>query len=302
MRLARYPDAIAAFDEALRRQPDYYEARGNRAAAFLTLGDFERGMGGFPKNRCDTATDSHPGVPSSSDGRATRRADHPPPPRSGAGRYDPVHPILRRCSGAGACVVVACQEPLVRLAETCPGIDRVITQGDPLPEFDVHSTLTRVMCLITRSVDAIPAPIPAFRADPGRAGRWRDRLSGCPGFRVGIAWQGNPEHSRDRDRSFPLALFERLAGIEGVRLISLQRGAWDRAAPRARWTLPRHRPGDEVDPGMAMMEDTPAIIMGLDLVIAPDTAVAHLAGGPGSPDRARTAAGPRLALDARSSG
>ncbi len=47
VKLARYPEAIAAFDEALRRQPDYYEARGNRAAAWLTLGDFERSWQGF---------------------------------------------------------------------------------------------------------------------------------------------------------------------------------------------------------------------------------------------------------------
>ncbi len=139
------------------------------------------------------------------------------------------------------------------------------------------------MCLITRSVEAIPAPIPYFRADPARVDRWRDRLANWPGFKVGIAWQGNPKHSRDRDRSFPLSLFQRLSGIEGVHLISLQRGVGTDQIHALAGHLPVIDLGDEVDPGMAMMEDTPAIMMGLDLVIAPDTAVAHLAGALGVP-------------------
>jgi tetratricopeptide (TPR) repeat protein len=283
VKLARYQDAIAAFDEALRRQPDYYEARGNRAAALLTLGDFERGWEGFEeqvrhRNRNAPWRPRQLWMGEPLEGRTILL--HPDQGLGDTIQFIRYAPMLQ---ARGARVVVACQEPLVRLAETCPGIDRVITQGDPLPEFDIHSTLTRVMCLITRSVEAIPAPIPYFRADPVRVGRWRDRLAAWPGFKVGIAWQGNPKHSRDRDRSFPLARFEELAGIEGVRLISLQRGAGAEQLRELGGRFPVIDPGEEVDPGMTMMEDTPAIMMGLDLVIAPDTAVAHLAGALGVP-------------------
>ena len=168
MKLARYPDAIAAFDEALRWQPDYYEARGNRAAAWLTLGDFERGWEGFEeqvrhRNRFAPWRPEQLWMGEPLEGRTILL--HPDQGLGDTIQFIRYAPMLR---ARGARVVVACQEPLVRLAETCPGIDRVITQGDPLPEFDVHSTLTRVMCLITRSVETIPAPIPYFRADPVR--------------------------------------------------------------------------------------------------------------------------------------
>ena len=55
--------------------------------------------------------------------------------------------------------------------------------------------------------------------------RWRERLRDVPGLKVGIAWQGNPRHKLDRHRSFPLALLEPIARLEGISLVSMQKGA-----------------------------------------------------------------------------
>jgi hypothetical protein len=97
-------------------------------------------------------------------------------------------------------------------------------------------------------------------------------------FLIGIAWQGNPSHRTDRWRSFPLANFAPLAELPGVRLISLQTDdGLDQLTAAGRpfpiIDLPRRR-------GRDFME-TAAIMTQLDLVITPDTAVAHLAGGLG---------------------
>ena len=43
-------------------------------------------------------------------------------------------------------------------------------------------------------------------------------------FKIGIAWQGSRQNRIDRWRSFPLEQFAPLAGLPGVRLISLQKG------------------------------------------------------------------------------
>ncbi len=45
-----------------------------------------------------------------------------------------------------------------------------------------------------------------------------------PGFKVGIAWQGDPHYPDDRHRSILLAHFAALAAVPGVRLVSLQKG------------------------------------------------------------------------------
>jgi hypothetical protein len=45
---------------------------------------------------------------------------------------------------------------------------------------------------------------------------WKRRLDRVDGLRIGIVWQGNPEHKGDRIRSIPLKCFEALAElIEG---------------------------------------------------------------------------------------
>ena len=35
-------------------------------------------------------------------------------------------------------------------------------------------------------------PAPYLRADPADVGRWRERLAGLPGRKVGLVWAGDP--------------------------------------------------------------------------------------------------------------
>ncbi len=43
-------------------------------------------------------------------------------------------------------------------------------------------------------------------------------------FKVGIVWAGNPEHSNDRSRSTPLALWEPVLRLTGATFYGLQLG------------------------------------------------------------------------------
>jgi hypothetical protein len=78
-------------------------------------------------------------------------------------------------------------------------------------------------------------------------------------------------HAMDARRSLPAEALMPLAGIAGVRFVSLQK---DRTPPP--W-LPMADPMPEC----ADFDDTAAVVAGLDLVIAVDTSVAHLAGALG---------------------
>ena len=104
------------------------------------------------------------------------------------------------------------------------------------------------------------------------------------GFRIGIAWAGSPRYKADRGRSAPLNEWAPLARIPGVQLISLQKDyGLDQLGQ-----LPRdveiHTLGGDFDCGADAFLDTAAAdAMNLDLVIAVDTAVAHLAGALGRP-------------------
>ena len=99
-------------------------------------------------------------------------------------------------------------------------------------------------------------------------------------YKIGIAWQGNPQNRIDRWRSFPLELLEPLAGIPGVRLISLQKGAGTEQLSALGGRFPVAQldaPIDGIEPRRNFL-DTAAIMALMDLVITPETATAHLAG------------------------
>ena len=94
------------------------------------------------------------------------------------------------------------------------------------------------------------------------------------GLKVGLTWAGNPHHKLDRDRSISLSLLAPLAET-GAQFFSLQLGFGSDQLklapfPIIDWTSQ-----------IADMADTADLIAELDLVIAVDTSIAHLAGAMG---------------------
>ncbi len=181
----------------------------------------------------------------------------------------------------GGRVIVQCPAPLIPLLSRCRGIDRLVPRNGPLPDFDLHAALLSLPGLFHTDLESIPAEIPYLFADEELVSGWRRRLAGLSGFRVGLVWQGNPKFANDRARSFPLRAAAPLAQIEGVSLISLQvEHGLDQIAAAG---LPMLELGTELVRSPGMFTDAAAAIRNLDLVIACDTAIAHLAGGMGVP-------------------
>jgi hypothetical protein len=132
------------------------------------------------------------------------------------------------------------------------------------------------------TLDTLPAAVPYLSADAERVERWRRELD-VPGFRIAIAWQGNPQYEDDPRRSVPLAEFAPLADLPGVRLFSLQKqhGLEQLAAQQKRLSLVDL--GPRLDAGDQAFVDTAAVMKNMDLVVTSDSAVAHLAGALGVP-------------------
>jgi tetratricopeptide (TPR) repeat protein len=135
----------------------------------------------------------------------------------------------------------------------------------------------RMMSLPRIFGETCAEPAPAYlHADPARVARWRERIGERgAALRVGLAWAGNPAHPNDRRRSIAAAELAPLAAVAGVQWVSLQHG------PRATDAIPGLAPLRLT--GVRDLADTAAIVAQLDLVIAVDTAVAHLAGALGVP-------------------
>jgi tetratricopeptide (TPR) repeat protein len=182
----------------------------------------------------------------------------------------------------GGRVLVEGAEELQRLLESVEGVSGWVIRGEKgakggKPGFDVYCPLLSVPA--KSGLAEIPARVPYVRAPAEAVGRWRERLKGAVGLRVGLAWSGNTGFRKNRARAMTLAELGPLAGVDGVRFISLQKGE---AAEEL-----RHPPaGMRVEDFGAELTDfaeTAGLMENLDLVISTDTAVLHLAGALGRP-------------------
>jgi hypothetical protein len=179
----------------------------------------------------------------------------------------------------GCRVILECQPPLRALLSRCIGIDHLVAKDEDLPPFDCHCPLLSLPGLLGTHAGNIPAAVPYLFARDDLVRHWRDQLSDCTGFKVGICWQGSPTLEGDRRRSFRLAQFAALTGVSEVHLISLQKGVG--MEQLAAVSFPVMALGADLDGVNGAFMDTAAVMKNLDLVVTPDTAVAHLAGALG---------------------
>ena len=127
---------------------------------------------------------------------------------------------------------------------------------------------------------SIPNSVPYLRAEDALIARWRERI-GEHGFKIGIAWQGNPQAAIDQGRSIPLTEYFALARLPGARLISLQKQDGLDQLTHLSADTKIETLGDDFDSGPDAFIDTAAVMENLDLIITSDTSIAHLAGALG---------------------
>jgi hypothetical protein len=147
----------------------------------------------------------------------------------------------------------------------------------------MHAPLLSLPRLFGTTLATIPADVPYLFAKPELIEHWRRELAGVAEFQVGLAWQGDPRHTEDKARSIPLAQFEPLAQIPGVRFYSLQKGPGTEQLAAAGERLRIIDLGPRLDEQTGAFLDTAAVMKNLDLVITCDSGVAHLAGALGVP-------------------
>jgi hypothetical protein len=184
---------------------------------------------------------------------------------------------LPRLRERAAHVTLECPPSLAPLLRAVPGVDVIAAPDTIAPaQTDAFARLMTLPRIFAES-GSRGANAPYLRVPPEALSRWARLVPRERRLRVGFAWAGNPFHTRDRARSIPLALCAAWADIPDIAWTSLQIGpsandAADAALPLARY-----------DVAITDMSDTAALIAQLDLVIAVDTAVAHLAGALGKP-------------------
>ena len=177
----------------------------------------------------------------------------------------------------GGRVLLLAQKQLADVVATCPGIDAVIVEGDPLPAFDLHLPLPSLPFVFRTDLASIPADVPYLDVPPRVP--HRDQLRALLAAsekktRVGCVWAGSPLHRRDSERSIACDLLAPLAEVPDVSWFSFQ------YLPGAKAPLPGLV---SLAPVLETFSDTAYGLSGMDLIITVDTALAHLAGAMGIP-------------------
>jgi tetratricopeptide (TPR) repeat protein len=179
-------------------------------------------------------------------------------------------PLLRAFASR---IILACPAPLVRLMTTAPGIDGVVPLGESLPPYDVHLPLMSVMHRLGTTLAAIPASLPYLATDAARV-QALGALLGDDAIRIGLSWGSDSESTDGGERSIRLDAMRQILGMRGVRFFGLQRGP-------AAAELVTSGYADlitDLTPHLADAADAAAAISLMDIVIAVDGTVAHLAG------------------------
>ncbi len=278
--LRQHREALVNYDSAIALQPDYPEAHWNAASLRLLTGDFSRG---WPEYEWRWKYEA----------MAIARRNFVQPQWQGEaieGKTVLLHSeqglgdAIQFCRYAslvarrGARVILEVDKRLKGLMSSLAGVTQVISKGKAPADFDLHCPLLSLPLAFGTQLETVPAEIPYLNAAPEKMAEWRARLGDRSGYRVGIAWSGNPNHKRDLTRSIDLGAFLPLLDC-GTTVVSVQKDI----RPSDAAALCEHSDIHQFGDALADFSDTAALLSSLDLIISVDTSIAHLAGALGRP-------------------
>jgi tetratricopeptide (TPR) repeat protein len=277
--LKRFDDEMACYARALAIDLDYAEAHFNAGWCRMLRGDFHgwrdyewRWQGELRRAKRDFAQPLWTRADDIVNKTVLLHAEQGFGDTIEFCRYAPLVAAL------GARVILEVQEPLRELMRDLPGVAQIVARGEALPDFDLQCPLLSVPLMMETTLATIPAQVPYLSARPDAGAEWAALLGPKTRPRIGLAWSGSPSHRNDRNRSIALAAFSPLLKLDAS-YVCLQPtvSAADADLLRARGGVTLF--GEK----LKTFADTAALIANLDLVIAVDTAVVHLAGALAKP-------------------
>ncbi len=280
---ARFQEALIFYQQAIQKKPDFAEAHVNKALLLLLHGRYAEGWQAyewrFKRKDLRGRYWNRYGVPLWDGGPFHGKRLYIQK-EQGLGdtiQFARFFPLVKALGGT---VIFEAEKPLIPLLKQVAGLDEVVEfQGTEHPApVDLHIYLFSLPTLLGTTLETLPATCPYIHADQGKVEYWRRRLN-HPDLKVGLVWAGNPENKDDAFRSCHLSQFEPLSQIPGVQLYSLQKGTAAGQVSTVTWAERIVCLGEELKD----FTDTAAVMANLDLLIAVDTVVVHLAGAMGRP-------------------
>jgi hypothetical protein len=278
--IGRYELAKRDFYRALELDPDFLEAHKNLAHLQLVLGEYLPGWEHYEWRR--SLCDANRRVASFA--ATTWSGDEDLAERSifvfdeqGLGDALQMYRYLPLLAARARSVFLEVPLQLVEIARTISREIVVVPKGEAPPRCDYSCSIMSLPRAFRSELASVPRDVPYLSVPASAAEKWRWLQADSARPRIGLAWSGNPEHTNDRERSIRFELLEPLLSLPAT-FISLQREyrSYDLA------DLKQESRVLDLSERISDFSDTAAIIQNLDLVIAVDTSVAHLAGALGA--------------------
>jgi len=270
-----FQDALSAYRRALQLCPDHPQAHCNYGLALLLHGDYQEGWKEHEwRRKLANPFFQRPGPAwDGSDARGQMVLLYG---EGGLGNIIQFARYVPLVHERGARVIVECQNDLAAMIATISGVSQVVSRENPCPDPHAHCPLTSLPALFNTRLDTIPATVPYLHLPTSQIERWRPIVNQLRGLKVGVCWKGSQPFTIPRSRSIEPRHLLPLTRIAGVNLVSLQHGEQP-PADLPLLTLPG------LEPESMSFDDAAAVMMHMDLVIACDTSIAHLAGALGRP-------------------
>jgi hypothetical protein len=275
-------EAISSYDKVIETKPDHADAHCNKSLSLLLAGNFGRGweVHEWRWKRKETTLQrrnfSQPLWLGAEDIAGKTMLLHA---EQGLGDTIQFCRYAKLVKALGARVVLEVPQALLRLLSGLEGVDVLIEKGQALPAFDYHCPLLSLPLAFKTVIESIPNKIPYIHSNADKEDKWQERI-GETGFKIAICWQGSTK-GKEVGRSFPVSLFEGLATINGVRLISLQKNEGVEQLENLPIGMKVETLPDDFDGGENAFLDSAAVMKCVHLVITCDTALTHLAGALG---------------------
>ena len=276
--LNRHREGLELIDRALSLSPQHPLAHWNRAILLLSLGELCEGFAEYEwrwKGGAGPQFAPRPFTQPRWNGEIVPDQTLFVHGEQGFGdfiQFARFVPMARQRVGR---IVVECPAALLPLMADSGLADEWVVPAESLQTFDTFIPLMSLPQALGISTDLLAHQVPYLRVranDPEPSSR-RDRL------KVGLVWSGNPTHDDDSLRSIDPELLGDLVSLDGVEFHSLQAPI----RPEHQALVTRWPRWVDATSGMTNFRVTAEYLVGLDLVIAVDTAVAHLAGAMGKP-------------------
>lgn len=273
----RFTEAEVAYCRALELKPDLLKSRFSLAILYLQLGQYDKGWKLYDL-RLNWSKKFCLSIPIWQ-GEALRGRKILLFYEQGFGDTIQFIRYADQVAELAATTTVWIQNSLQRLLVNKQPVFDVCCDGRNLDpqQFDFACSLMSLPAKFTSLAAKVPQGDPYLQASSDISAKWHEKINLIAGnwLKVGIVWAGNPEHSDDQNRSIPLEVFSQLFAVQGITWISLQVG---RKPPEGTSVTENivDFTGEFID-----FSETAGVIENLDLVIAVDTAVAHLAGALG---------------------